>query len=377
MNKIIRPIFLITCFLSIACYAAAQPTSIDDSIMSIKGKWSTRPAFLPTPGPAKPEKLFPVLQKKVDSIARLFRQAYPDLKGTDGYWYASLEEGTLFKDGPWSYAYRSAFLYYYYNTAYKKIVKVTETVTWAYAFINRVSWLFEEIKMNIDADGKPVSMWKFPVEKGEWNGYTLYEPLAHGPEARAIVITKEGRLPWKPVTRLQYLQALRQKHEEEKQATNARVDKSAAAAEKQIEAIKNNASFDQATKDKMIALLRSTLDKQVPKTDADKQKFNAFWDKEIKVIDDYINSNNEATLSQQAIVSNWRIFTGSFAPVTDKYATKLVYIDPAYFNNDLPSYAPQFIVLYWRWNKNAPGHYFRKQMEENFPVEKLKAFIRN
>ena len=316
-----------------AC-AFSQLNGIDDSIMSVRGTWSARAAFLPAANQSRPSNLFPVLNKKVDSIAVVFRAAYPNLKGTDAFWYSSLDEGHLYNGGPWSYAYRSGFMYYYYNKAYKKIIKTGETGTWAYAFVNRLFWLFDETQMTIEANGQQHAVWIFPHEKGEWNGHTLYSPVTHK-DASAILITKNGKLPYKPVTQLQYLQSLRKTREKEKQSANA-----------------------------------------VVKDEAMRQKQNLFWDKELKIIDDYLNNTDKSTLNQQAIVTNWRIFKGSFPTLQQRGAHRLVYIDPGYFNSQLPSYAPQFMVIYWRWNNNAPGQYFRQQFEQNLKVEPLKAMIR-
>lgn len=358
-------------------FAFAQPAGIDDSIMSVKGSWMQRQSTYAISDPAKPTSLFPVLNKKVDSIATVFRAAYPNLKGTDAFWYSSLDEGNLYNGGPWSYAYRSGFLYYYYNKSYKKIMKTGETGTWAYAFVNRLFWLFDETQMSIEVNGQKRAVWIFPHEKGEWNGYTLYEPVTHGQYSSAILITKNGRLPYKPVTQLQYLQALRKSRDKEKQSGNASIDKSIAEIQSTIEKTKNSKQFDQATKDKMIANLQSMLDKQVKDRDAALQKQNLFWDKELKIIDDYLNNTDKATLNQQAIVTNWRIFKGSFPTLKDKGACRLVYVDPEYFNSKLPSYAPQFMVIYWRWNNNAPGLYFKQQFETNLRLAPLKAMIQN
>lgn len=309
----------------------AQPPGIADSMMRMKGTWGK---FAHT-YPNGPRNLFPVVEKKVDSIAKMFRQAYPELRGTDGAWYASLDETPVYAGGPWAYAYRAGFKYFYYNTAYKKVMTTGETGTWAYALVNRVAWFFEAQDLSVDVDGMQRVMWKFPHEKGGWKGYTLYEPVAHDKTASAVILTKQGRIPWKPVTQLQYLQALRKKHEAEKKH-----------------------ALDNALNEDF------------------RKKFRDFWDKELKIIDDYIKNNSEATLNQQAIISNWRIFRGSFPTLdSEKSAYKMVYIDHGYFNDKLPTYAPQLIVLYWRWNNNAPGLYFREQLETNFPVQKLQAMI--
>jgi len=38
-------------------------------------------------------------------------------------------------------------------------------------------------------------------------------------------------------------------------------------------------------------------------------------------------------------------------------------------------YAPQFLVLYWRWTEHPSSLNFKKQFEENFPLEKLRSII--
>ncbi len=59
----------------------------------------------------------------------------------------------------------------------------------------------------------------------------------------------------------------------------------------------------------------------------------------------------------------------------------LITENPAYFRKDLPKYIPQFMVLYWEWVSDAPmyggeqGAYYRKMIEQNFPIEKLQAMI--
>ena len=53
----------------------------------------------------------------------------------------------------------------------------------------------------------------------------------------------------------------------------------------------------------------------------------------------------------------------------------IVVVNPDYFKLNLPRYVPQMIVLYWSWDKNGPCQDFKKQLEENFPVDQLKAMI--
>ena len=65
----------------------------------------------------------------------------------------------------------------------------------------------------------------------------------------------------------------------------------------------------------------------------------------------------------------------------EEHGKMLVTENSAYFRKDLPKYVPQFMVLYWDWVGDAPmyggaqGEYYRKMIEENFPVEKLQKMI--
>lgn len=59
----------------------------------------------------------------------------------------------------------------------------------------------------------------------------------------------------------------------------------------------------------------------------------------------------------------------------EKGGRMIVLINTAYFNMQLPRYAPQFMISYWRSENNSPSQNFKKQFEENFSVEKLKAMV--
>jgi len=50
--------------------------------------------------------------------------------------------------------------------------------------------------------------------------------------------------------------------------------------------------------------------------------------------------------------------------------------NPEYFRKDLPAYVPQIFAV--SWNKNGKPKWcadFKSAIEENFPIEKLKAMI--
>ena len=97
------------------------------------------------------------------------------------------------------------------------------------------------------------------------------------------------------------------------------------------------------------------------------------YDDKIKAIEALEKKYTSEELVQPAIIDEDHDFK-DFS-TQEKGGRMIVLINTAYFNMQLPRYAPQFMVLYWRSDKNAPSQNFKKQFEENFPVDKLKEMI--
>jgi hypothetical protein len=94
----------------------------------------------------------------------------------------------------------------------------------------------------------------------------------------------------------------------------------------------------------------------------------------LKPLTDELNKESETELQQPAIVDNSSTIFKGFT--TDENGGRMmVVVNPDYFKLNLPRYVPQMIVLYWSWDKNGPCQDFKKQLEENFPVDQLKAMI--
>ena len=323
-------------FIALSLYCNGQPPGIDDSLMSIKGSWKKGEPFVRVVHPSLPQSKYPIVYKKLDSVSLLFKAAYPVPLGAEAKWYSNLNGYPLFDKGPATYGFWSLYHSYYYNKNYKKIILGDETGTWAYVFVNYFHWLLEDAKLEVDIDNSRQKTWKLPKRLQEdWKGHPLYEAPTHSPNARAVVLAKNGRMPWKPVSQLQYLQSLKRKKQDE--------------FNRIVQQIKTNVEY-----------LRS------------------IHNKEIAVIDDYIASHSAEHLAQPAVISRFKdfIFLKKFYDLSYKDAVSLVYIDESYFNKKLPSHEPQFMVLYWRWENKPGGHYFRKQFEQNFPVEQLQKMVR-
>lgn len=368
---------LTTLCISISVCLVAQPPGIDDSIMAIKGKWIKGEAFLHAYDPALAQSKFGIIHKKMDSIASFFKTAYPIPVGAEAKWYTGISELPLFSNGPSPYSFWSLYKLYYYNKSLKKIMLGHETGTWAYVFINSFNWLLNDTKLEL-IEGIEKKIWQLPRQLAEvWKGHVVFEAYTHSPNAKAIVITKGTGMPWKPVSRLQYLAALKKKKEDEYKKMVTDYDAGLENSRKTIEDIRNKKDIPAATKQAMITTAQQQVDKNTGLREDMMKRIESSKSRDLQVIADITAQYTEKDLQQQAVINRHKNFLTyrRFADPTSKDATWLVTIDKSYFDTTLPSYAPQFMVLYWRWNDVPPGLYFKKQFETNFPVGKLKAML--
>ena len=144
---------------------------------------------------------------------------------------------------------------------------------------------------------------------------------------------------------------------------------------------KNLDNIPHTLKPEDAAKVKQDLERQLKDFQAKKEGYKSssrkYYDAEIKYIDDYLDHASEEILEQAAIIDpkyNPLKFRGTFGN-EDNGGTKLMAISSKYFNNELPRYVPQFMVLYWRWTEDPVSLIIKKQFEENFPLEKLKAMI--
>lgn len=377
MSKNTLLLFAVNVWLSCNFELYAQPAHIDDSIMAIKKKWIKGEPFVHAYAATFKPAHFPVINKKIDSIADLFKQAYPVPTGSEAKWYASISGRSYFDGAPTPYSYIALFKYLYYNKSYKKLIVAHETNTWAYVFVNDLHWLVDSAGVSMTLNDQRKKIWKLSPEKGEWKGYTVFEDPRHAPNNKIIVVTKNGRMPWQPVTQKQYLTALRAKEEEEKKKVLAAYDEGIEKIKKMLNDYRNDKSLPQNVRERAITLAEAELEKKLKTKHSNSEKTEKLFAERLQVIDDYINQHSEASMQQQAIIDDYHdfIFNRKFMDPADKAARKLIYIDEAYFDKRLPSYLPQFFTLMWRWDNNTPALFFKTQLEEHFPVEKLKAMI--
>lgn len=318
--------------------------------MRITGKWSKSGGYLTTASWHMPGNLQPAAVKKLDAMAALVKQSYPVLKGMNANISTDIRGGASVDNGPYPYTVDVYYFWYYYNTAYKKIIPADETGTIVHVEVNHPSFMLYPYKYNgkdqyIEANGKLHMVRELWIEDGSWKGYTVYRaPYKESSSSytRSIIITKDGLPLWLPVSQLQYLQMLRKQEEKEMNKMITDLGKG-----------------DSALRNRMMVSVKK------------------FSGERIKKIDEYIAKTSRDTLNQQAMLTLGDFLSHGFSKPTDQYKRRLVYFNPAYFNYKLPRNEPQFIVLRWSANMNyEPCRYFKEQFEANFDVQKLKSMLK-
>ena len=367
-TSFIRCVVVAITLLFVTPTTTAQQACDDQTLLNIKGGWKKKSDANMVNNQAQ-------AVNHIDAISKLFQTAYPELKGMEAGWYRTMNGDPLINNGPVPYQYNSLYLGWYCDNYLHKVVLGDETGTWAYAFVNGFNWFMSRqydlllIKVN-ERD-----VYILPPVKGEWKGYAVYQSSSHKDKGRCILLTHNNQLPWKPITQEQYLQALKNYWEKQKQTSVDTYNKRGDNYKKGISDIQNNKYLKQPDKDKIIAGIQKDETNFLKTKDDDLAKTNKYWNDRLSIIDNYVNKNS-ALLQQPAVMDqqNTGDFKGSFSTL-EKGGQSLVTINGNYFNAALPRYAAQMIVLYWRWDNTAPGMNFKKQFEDNFPVDKLKAMI--
>ena len=357
----------------------AQDQNCDPSvIMNVKGKWTTEANNIVDPEKTFPSSQYNQLYSRLDKIAAMYQQAYPQPTGMQAKWYRSIRGAALVKNGPVPYQFNSLYLGWYCNQNLHKLMLGSETGTWSYVYINSFGRFMTDQydKAAITVDGTEV--WMLPRKLGEWKGFPFYE---FSKNDKVVLITRNNQLPYKPVSRLQCLQALKKKVEEQKKIQldidrkqPVRTDaEEEAAKQKGLENVAKYNRPERVEQRKADYLKNYKTDQQ--RKEETIQLAEKYFNNRLKPIDDALNNLDKDELQKPAIVDN--NYNSSFKGFTteEKGGRMMVFINTDYFNLKLPRYVPQLIVLYWSWDKNGPALNFQKEFEENFPIAKLKEMI--
>lgn len=312
----------------------AEPPCDDAALMATRGTWSKRPD--------SDMKGDPQFAARIDRIAELFKAAYPQPLGTEAAWYRSMNGAPLAPGAPPPYQYRSQYKAYYCNKALHKKMLGDETGNWAYAFVNDLNWFAEPVK-GFQVQGQPVYL--LTRRQGEFKGHPLYTGIHSvnsrpgSEDSRAILLTRPGQSPLIPVTKREFLEAFIADKDAEKRKILEQVQRMQGAAQQAMLKSAESVFATQVGPAKAALAGLSAADAQAPAVvEKAGPSFKQFG-------------------SEQA---------GGRA---------VMRLDPAYFNRSFKPDVPQFIVLYWRWERHVGGKYYKGEFEKNFDVRALAAML--
>ncbi len=371
-----KSLLLLTIIALYVINSFAQAPCNDDIIMNVKGAWKKR-----SDANMKADKNQAQIINRLDAISKLIQTAYPDPTGTEAGWYRTMEHNPVINNGPSCYQFNSLFLWWYCNLNLHKLMPSVETGTWAYVFINDFGYFmgdqFDKAAIKIDNN----TVYMLPKLVGEWKGLPLYEVKGSNKfhENRTVIIIRNNQLPYKPVSRLQYLDAMKQKIENEKKIQLDIINKMAVRSEAENEEVKqqglkNIEKYNQANKvEQRKATYLKNFKTEKQQKEENLQRAEKIFNDQVITIENIGKKYTPDELLQPAIINEDHAF--SDFTTQENGGRMIVLINAAYFNMQLPRYVPQFMVLYWSTENNAPSQNFKKQLEENFQVDKLKAMI--
>jgi hypothetical protein len=320
----------------------AQGPCDESSLMSTRGSWKKRPDANTFPDQSFPKNQFPQVNNRIDKMQKILQAAYPEPRGIEAGWYRDITGNALVSGGPVPFQLTSLFFSYYCDQNAKNAKELGgETGTWFYVWANQLNWFAERVSY-YTINKQPVYL--LTPRDGELNGLPLYLGIHNKNSNTGIafchaqILTRPGQSPFVPVTRKQFLRMILKWHASQLNKTLEAISKSPAEKREQW------------------------MDK-IKKTEADR----------IKAAQDYLANGSVEELAQPAIIDDLTEFK-QFSTL-EKGGQELVRLNAGYFNPSLPKYVPQFLIVYWRWDDNAAGRYFNKQVEEHFDFKALKEMI--
>lgn len=357
--------------LSIVHGAAAQTCADPDA----RTFWRSLNSFDADESIARPEQA--EVQAKLEQVVGFFAGLYPRAKaGETTVHSGSITAYDEVVDGPRSYELESEYYPRHCDASTGRLDdldflmdKGLETVV----DVNSLHLLLRELE-NFSIDGQPV--YSLAHRTGTMAGHPVYrsEWVRSG---SAILFTRGGRLPVKPVSRRQYLDAVRAKELSTVSETTATLDKLEADFRRQLEEARQMPPGE--SRDQLVETFErglADIQSQRPVGDA---KLSAAVKEDLAVIDAYVASHSADDLAQQAITYHSPVFAqGTFPSADDEGAYGLVQIDYDYFNPQLSRDAAQLVVLNWGWEADDADPAtleWRAKIEAKLPLEALQGLI--
>jgi hypothetical protein len=335
--------------------ANAQPCESHEDMLSKQGGWKKTQDFL-EPGKNYSPEMKPEVFKREDQIQQVIYNAYPEPKGMQANWYHQIYGQPHFNSAPLRYELSIYLMELYCDPSTHTVKPSDETSNIMNVYVNHFD---QFMKYDTFLRVGKLPVWYMPHRVGQLSGVDLYEFSSVRINQRAILVTRESQTPVTPVTRNQYLLAL-------KDLLQKQYSQSLAVS---LKAAKDDKQKEQAK-------LYEELE----------------YGPRIKIIDDWLSLHSVTELNQPALVREFQKFTRFYTEEEGGFMA--VVLNLGYFTRNQKLYFPQFMIVMWKWNdREGPGggllrprppdmdsccriaKYYKERIEKNLDVRSLRQML--
>lgn len=318
--------------------------------------------------PAQADNIF----KKTDVYKTYFVSAYQELYGDSLKGRAVIPEPSVYDiNGIQAYSYWTYVVGFHYNKENKKIMGDTRIIGIANLQTNDLHGVLEDVSGEFELNGKPIQVFKLAHELKDPKGLKAFEAFGHD-NCVAYLFTHDNKLPYRYLTRKEYLTMIRNRWQKEMGTGMASMDES----EKQMLDMIENAKkeYTGELRDNMLKELNSQLEQYRKRKGSDSQKLNSGVQLELDSIEYAFKHYSEEELKKPAIPKADDVYRGFITEKEGGY--NFVVLDDSYFKKNLSKYAQQvFVMWYYYFPEDPLSIPFLKAIRDKFPYDKLKTLI--
>jgi len=279
-----------------------------------------------------------------------------------------VEEEQGFDSPPLAFGYEGEYLGTVCDEATGRPATVGGTGTGFLVGANARAPLFEEFQ-KLEVGGRERTVYKLARGLGELAGLPLFDPW--GAAERVVLVAPGGRLPYKPLTRRQYLEALRRYWQAQGGEAAAAMDDVEREFAANIEQVKRELTGEM--RDKVVAEMERGLAQIRAQRAGNTQKLDAGVAEELSYVDDYLAKHDARDLARPAVMSSFG-FRGEFHD-DDPEGRTLVVLDER-LGSGKSRGEVRFVVVTWEWSEGNPrDDLWREEFERTFPFAKLPALL--
>lgn len=368
----------------IASGLAAQTPCTPQQAQSRRGEWVRADDDLVMGDKTFPRSQYPVLLRKADRVIELLKQANPTPTGLQAKAYRSVRGDAYTKDGPVPFGMDSLYLGYYclpdtaqYGAKRGTIHLEDETGTWIYVHFNSLGWLSQEwISGVLHKQSNGAKIFVEPRHAGDFQGTTLYHPTVHPAEStEAIILTPDGRSPYKPLSREQYMLAREERYDRDIADVDKQLAHQAEYRDQGIASLAKRTTWSEERKahekelyTKAYATAAAGLANRRREIEGFKAKFAAA-----------LNAMSADERQQRAIVRDIITMPGDRAPMfvsEEQGGHMLATLEKSVFEGSGPRDTIRIAVVYWRWSaKDSNKEAMIRQFKERFDFKAIQGML--